>query len=320
MRTSFDALPASLLLVAAVALHAPCAMAQPAKVVVTLELAQQFYYEADSLPVQISVRNPSDQSQANPLRTPLLKGFKVRTADRRPLEAEGQATVKEPARPEELSPGSFYGAVVDIGELYPQLRRVGTYEIYWGADGVVSDMLVVTIIPRYDPGKDYLARIETDQGPIVMDFFRDKSPIAVKSFIDMANAGLYDGLQFHEVHADSFVGGGDPTLADPPRRAINFPFELSSVPLVTGTVVLRPVSAAPPANGSTFMIVLRPQPEWTGQVTVLGQVIKGLDVVRKISLVPASPRTARPAFKPLEPIKLRKVTIEERRPASPSPP
>ena len=100
-------------------------------------------------------------------------------------------------------------------------------------------------------------------------------------------------------------------FADRPRRTITFPAEFSPLPLVAGTVVMKPVNAAPPANGSAFMITLKPQPEWTGQVTVLGQVIQGLDVVRRMSQAPSSRRTTKPFFKPVGPIVIEKVTIAE---------
>ena len=74
---------------------------------------------------------------------------------------------------------------------------------------------------------------------------------------------------------DDYIVAGDPRFAQPPRRSITFPAEQSTLPLVAGTVVLKPVGAAPPANGSTFVILLKPQPAWTGQVTVLGQVTRG---------------------------------------------
>jgi len=177
---------------------------------------------------------------------------------------------------------------------------------------VASNLLVVTILPRFDPAKDYRGRIETDHGTIVLDLYGKQAPVAVKSFIDLANAGYYDGLSFSEIRSDNFIIGGDPRFASPPRPPFEFPAEPSTVPLVAGTVVLRPARAAPPANGSTFMITLRPQPTWSGQVTVLGQVIDGLGIVQKISRFPSSMRNSQPNFKPLSDVLIKKVTIEEK--------
>jgi len=281
---------------------------------VRLELSQQFYYENDSLDVRITVRNLTDQKVDNEIRTPLFEGFKVKR-DGKTLKRTGKTSVEEPTRPETLAADAFYGAVVDLVQLYPELAESGTYEVYWSADKIVSDVLVVTIIPRFDPAKEYRAEIHTERGVIQLDLYGKESPIAVKSFIDLANAKFYDGLQVSEVRVDQYIVGGDPRFADGPRQPIQFPAEQSALPLVAGTVVMRPARSAPPANGPTFMILLRPQPDWAGQVTVLGQVTQGLDLVQRLSRLPSTMRNSQPNFKPLQEIRIETVTIHEKKAA-----
>ncbi len=291
---------------------APCSLstAGTRDVAVRLELSQQFYYEGDALDLRITIYNPHDKKVTNPIETPLFAGFKVRSGGEI-LAGAGQASAEEPSRPGKLAPDSFYGAVVNMVELYPQLAAAGSYQIFWNADGILSDMIVVTIIPRYDPAKKYVGEVETDQGTIVIDLFGKSSPIAVKSFVDLAQAGFYDGLRFHEVRADNYIVGGDPRSGDRQQPSIQYPAELSTLPLVAGTVVMRPVRAAPPANGSTFVIMLRPQPGWNGQVTPLGQVVRGLDVVQQLSRAPSTGLNSKPNFKPLKELEIKKVTIRE---------
>jgi cyclophilin family peptidyl-prolyl cis-trans isomerase len=281
-------------------------------VAVDLELSQQFYYVGDSLTVRLSIGNPGDAKLDNPIRGPLVKGFKIESAEGKKLKASGSASAEEPARPDKLAPGSFYGAVVDLAELYPELRNPGRYKIYWSADGALSEMAIVTVIPRYDPTKAYAGTIATRFGAITIDFYQDQAPLGVKSFIDMANSDFYSGLQFNEVHGGDYVIAGDPRFGQPPRRSITFPAEPTSLPLVTGSVVLKPAGASPPANGSTFVILLKPQPAWTGQVTVIGQVTKGLETVQRISREPSSMRSSQPFFKPLREIMIDGVTISEK--------
>jgi len=285
--------------------------ASAADVAVRLELSQQFYYEGDPLDVRISVLNQVGAKIDNPIQTGLLEGFVAKQGDRK-LERSAEVSAEEPSRPGKLAADSFYGATVDLVELYPELAGHGTYEIYWSGDGILSEMLVVTVIPRFDPTREYLAEIETDQGTIVIELIAKGSPIAVKSFIDLAHSHYYDGLEISEVRPDSYIVAGDPRFGNEPRQPIQFPAEPSSLPLVTGTVVLRPARATPPANGSTFVVLLRPQPSWTGQVTVLGQVVDGLDVVQKFSRAPSSLRNSQPNFKPLQAITIRSVTIREK--------
>jgi peptidyl-prolyl cis-trans isomerase A (cyclophilin A) len=300
-------------LLAAVVL--PAVLAPPsmgaAEVGVRLELSQQFFYEDDPLNVRITVFNRVDKKAENPIQVSLFDGFRVKRDDRW-LERTGKTTAEEPSRPEKIAAGSFYGSVVNLVDLYPKLGGTGTYEISWSADGIFSDALVVTVLPRFDPTKEYVGEIRTSRGTIVVNLYGKESPIAVKSFIDLANAGFYEGLQISEVRVDNYVVGGDPRFADPPRQSIQYPTEQSTLPLVAGTVVMRPVRATPPANGSTFVILLRPQPTWAGQVTVLGQVVDGLDTVQRLSRVPSSMRNTQPNFKPLDDVEIRSVTIREK--------
>jgi peptidyl-prolyl cis-trans isomerase B (cyclophilin B) len=290
-------------------------------VVATLALAQEFFYAGDSLVVELRIQNGGPASHENPVRAALLGGFKVKPKGGEPFTAKEGHGVSEPERPKKLEPGAFYGAVLDLGRLYPQLHEPGTFEIYWGSDVMVSNMLVVTVIERYDPAADYAAEIVTDKGTIVVDLFESSAPIATQAFVDMARTGVYDGLTIHEAQRDALVAGGDPLMSPGrPRRTVQFPVELRPLPIVAGSFMLRPVNVTPLANSSTFMIALRPQPDLAGQVTVLGQVVRGLDVVRTISQVPTTVRSSRPFFKPLEDVLIRRVTIQTRREEATTPP
>ena len=60
------------------------------------------------------------------------------------------------------------------------------------------------------------------------------------------------------------------------------------------------------------MILLRQQPSWAGQATVLGQVVRGLDVAQRISRRPSTQGTSKPFFKPLKDIRILRVTISEK--------
>ncbi len=299
-------------ILAAVAATAPALRAadEAAGVKAILELSQPVYYEGDPLPVRLSIGSEAPETVANPVKSPLFAGFRVRRANGEALRATGTAGADEPARPDRLAHHAFYGAVVDLVRLFPELGKRGAYEISWESNGVASNQLVVRIIPKYDPAKSYRARVETEEGTIVLEFFPKTAPIAVKSFIDMANAGFYDGLLIHEVRPDTWIAMGNPAASGDPRQPLLYPAEQSSVPVVAGTVVLRPVGVSPPANGSEFLIMLRPQPEFTGQVTVVGQVVSGLDVAQRLSRRPSTQEASRPFYKPLRDIKIQRIVIE----------
>ena len=59
------------------------------------------------------------------------------------------------------------------------------------------------------------------------------------------------------------------------------------------------------------MILLRPEPSLRGQLTILGQVISGLDAVMRISQRPSSQTTSEPFFKPLKDVEIRGIVIQE---------
>jgi peptidyl-prolyl cis-trans isomerase-like 3 len=281
-----------------------------------VELSRSLYYAGDPLELRVSIGNNGDAEVPNPVKTPLPAGLEVRIAGGAALKGVAKSGASERSRPERLAPKYAYSAVIDLTKLFPDLASPGQYEIRWAADGVTSPTLVVRLIPRYDPSKEYRVRVETDEGAFALEFFSKSAPLATKAFIDMANAGFYDGLSFHEIHKDQFVVGGDSQGDGPGTPPLRYPADPSNVPVVAGTVVMKPLSPSPPTNGSQFIVMLRAEPTWTGQATVLGQVVDGLEVLQRISRLPSTEQTTRPFFKPLKDIRIRKMTVIEK-PASP---
>ena len=272
-----------------------------------LELDQNFYYVGDPFLVKISIGNDGGAEAPNPVKAGLLEGFEVESGTKK-LEPTGKAAAAEPARPAKLAPKAFYGTVVDLTQLYPELKNPGSYRLRWSSDGVKSDAIELKIIPKFDPAKNYEAHVDTEEGSFVIDLLESRSPVAVKAFVDLCNAGFYDGLILHDVRPDQAIAGGDPTGTGAGQAPFRYPAELSALPVLAGTVVLKPAGLAPPSNSSQFVIALRPEPRWTGQFTVLGQVVQGLEVVKKISNVPSE----KPSFRPSKDIHTLRIRIVEK--------
>ncbi len=287
----------------------PPAKPESGSVRAVMELQRQFYYVGDPMTVRVTISNDGTSEVANPVKSSLFGSFLVADPEGKRLTPQAKPQAQEPSRPTKLSPSAFYGAAVDLSQMYPQLRTKGKYSIRWSADGVSSAEIVVNVIPQFDPSKDYTARVETELGAFVIDLYKRTAPIAVKTFVDLANAGFYDGLVLHEARGDQLVGGGDPTGTGGGPPPILYPAELAAIPIVAGSVVMKPAGLAPPANSTQFVISLRPEPGWIGQFTVLGQVIDGLDIVRKISNVQTSDR---PKYRPLKDIHTIHVIIQEK--------
>ncbi len=283
------------------------------RVKAVLELKGSFLYADSPIMVRLSVGNEGEGVIPNPIKAPVLKGFFAKDHEGKIIKASGKTTAKEPTRPAQLNPMAFYGTIVDLAEMFPRLAKPGRFSIGWESGGIASQVYNITVIPRYDPSRIYQATIATSLGDIVIDFFPGDAPIAVKAFIDMANSGFYDGLHISEAHRNDFIVAGDPGFGENGnRRPVTFPAELTKLPMVAGTVILKPVMASPPGNGSTFMILLGPKPTLRGQATAFGQVIEGLEVARKISQRPVGGVGSDAKFKPVKDIQILRVTVSER--------
>ena len=65
--------------------------------------------------------------------------------------------------------------------------------------------------PAAEPIGIHHAEIEiADYGTIKVELDGDTAPITVQNFMDLANAGFYDGLTFHRIIDGFMIQGGDP--------------------------------------------------------------------------------------------------------------
>ena len=126
-----------------------------------------------------------------------------------------------------------------------------------------------------------LVRMETERGVVVLRLERTLAPVHVASFLELAEAGFYDGLDFHRVVSNFVVQGLDPRGDGWGVGGRRVPDEQSSRPFVTGTVGM-PSAGQPHTGGCQIFITLLPTPHLNGNYTVFGQVVQGLDVVQSL--------------------------------------
>lgn len=128
------------------------------------------------------------------------------------------------------------------------------------------------------------AKVETNKGTFVIEFFDEHVPNTVKNFVELAKSGYYDGVKFHRVIPDFVVQGGDPTGTGRggPGYKIADEFDNPVQKHVLGAVSMA--NAGPNTNGSQFFIVLNPAncAHLDGRHTVFGKVVEGMDVVNSI--------------------------------------
>jgi cyclophilin family peptidyl-prolyl cis-trans isomerase len=157
---------------------------------------------------------------------------------------------------------------------------------------------------QIDPKKKYTARMETDNGTMVIELFADKTPVTVNSFVFLAREGFYDGVIFHRVIANFMAQGGDPTGTGRGGPGYRFQDEFHPSLKHDKRGVLSMANAGPGTNGSQFFITHGPTPHLDNRHSVFGQVIEGEDVL--MSIPERNPDNVNAAA-----VKIIRVTIEE---------
>ena len=154
-----------------------------------------------------------------------------------------------------------------------------------------------------DTSKKYTAIMETVKGNLVLELFAKDVPKTVNNFVFLARQGYYDGTTFHRVIPDFMVQGGDPTGTGMGNPGYRFEDEFTTHTNVAGALSMA--NAGANTNGSQFFICYTPQHGLDGKHTVFGQLIEGMDVLKKIT--PRDP-SQNPKF---EGDKIIRVTIKE---------
>jgi cyclophilin family peptidyl-prolyl cis-trans isomerase len=158
-----------------------------------------------------------------------------------------------------------------------------------------------------DKSKKYQATIKTEKGDIVLDLFADQAPLAVNSFIFLAQQGWFNGITFHRVIPDFVAQTGDPSGSGYGGPGYLFDNEISPDLTFDQPGMVGMANAGPGTNGSQFFITFAPLSQLDGKYTVFGKVASGLDIAK--SLTPRDPQqsaTLPPGDKILE------VTIQEK--------
>ncbi len=133
-------------------------------------------------------------------------------------------------------------------------------------------------------GVDYLAKITlADGGEVLIDLLEEDSPIYVNNFVFLSNNNFFDGLTFHRVIEGFVAQGGDPSGTGMGGPGYWLTEEYNQIYLDQEGLVSMAKSTNG-VSGSQFFITLGPTPWLTGDFTVFGRVVSGMDVVRSIQI------------------------------------
>ena len=151
------------------------------------------------------------------------------------------------------------------------------------------------------------ATLQTNAGPITVEFFDDDAPKTVENFRKLAGDGFYDGVIFHRVIPDFMIQGGDPEGTGMGGPGFKFADETkTSTQTFKQPGKLAMANAGPNTNGSQFFVTVTDTSWLTGKHTIFGEVTEGYDIVEKISTVPTGAMD-----KPRKDVVLESVTIEQ---------
>ncbi len=152
--------------------------------------------------------------------------------------------------------------------------------------------------PARDPSAYPEVELDTSEGKILIELNAEKAPKSVANFLEYVNSGHYENTVFHRVIPGFMIQGGgmDKTLKEketkPPIR------NEAGNGLVNKKYTLAMARTNDPHSATCQFFIntadnafLDPNvAQGSAGYAVFGRVVKGLDVVDKISATPTGPR------------------------------
>ena len=196
--------------------------------------------------------------------------------------------------------------------------------------------------------EDLFARMETEQGTMLLVFYPELAPNHVNNFVHLSRTGFYEGALFHRIMPGFVIQGGDPNSKDgDPRNdgvggptladilgeeeaqlvaELNAKLEAKGYTGITGEALLKAefsrtakhlrgtlsMARSPRGNdtaGSQFFVCVDKTTQLDGQYTIFGHVVMGMEVADVI--VGAELNSSAGRDYPAIPVAITKVTIIE---------
>ncbi|MFH0975275.1 MAG: peptidylprolyl isomerase [Spirochaetota bacterium] len=141
---------------------------------------------------------------------------------------------------------------------------------------------------------------KTNTGDFLCELYYKEVPLMVSNIVGLtegtreftdpasgkpAKRPFYNGLIFHRVIDGFMIQGGDPMgngRGGPGYKLID---QISRNLKHNSEGMLSMANAGPDTNGSQFFITLAPTPHLDGKHAIIGKVVEGMDIVKKIGKV-----------------------------------
>ena len=167
------------------------------------------------------------------------------------------------------------------------------------------------------------AQFITSEGNFTARLFDQEAPKTVDNFVALAEGTkewtdprtsqkvkkpYYDNVIFHRVIKGFMIQGGDPLGQGIGGPGYTFADEFHPKARHNKAGVLSMANRGPNTNGGQFFITLAATPWLDDKHSVFGEVVAGMDVVKKIGGTP----TSKPGDRPIKAITVQTVTIEKK--------
>ena len=166
------------------------------------------------------------------------------------------------------------------------------------------------------------AQFATTEGNFTVRLFDQEAPRTVENFVGLAEGTkawqdprtsqqvtrpYYDGVIFHRVIDGFMVQSGDPLGQGIGGPGYSFADEFHPGLRHDKAGILSMANRGPNTNGGQFFITLAATPHLDDRHSIFGEVVEGMDVVRRIGSAPTDGRD-----RPLTSISITALTIERR--------
>jgi peptidyl-prolyl cis-trans isomerase A (cyclophilin A) len=167
------------------------------------------------------------------------------------------------------------------------------------------------------------AHFTTSEGDFTARLYDAETPNTVANFAGLADGSkewtdprsgrkvkqpYFNGTVFHRVIDSFMIQGGDPLGQGTGGPGYTFADEFSPTLRHSKAGILSMANRGPNTNGGQFFITLAATPWLDDKHSVFGEVVEGMDVVKKIG----GTATSKPGDRPVKPITIQSVTIEKK--------
>ena len=167
------------------------------------------------------------------------------------------------------------------------------------------------------------AHFTTSEGNFTARLFDVETPKTVANFAGLADGSkewtdprtgrkvkdpYFNGTIFHRVIDGFMIQGGDPLGQGTGGPGYTFADEFNAKLRHSKPGILSMANRGPNTNGGQFFITLAATPWLDDKHSVFGEIVDGMDVVKKIGGTP----TSKPGDRPVKPITIQSVTIEKK--------